>query len=180
MIGRIHRRAHGLLPYNRLVVSRSALLLLCIACGRRTYEGPSPLALPRPTPAVVTSVRDDSIGVVALEQRVETAAARRDAAFLDSVWAPTFRFTHAGGTVQSRAELLSELRKSRPVNGARTLEREVDSLSVEMHQNTAVTSGIIHVRQCTRAIYHGYTVRFIRVYERRVAIARNRRKAYAV
>jgi len=150
-----------------LHVARSALLLLCFACGRRTHEGPSPLALPRPTPAVVTAVRDDSIGVAALEQRVETAAARRDAVFLDSVWAPTFRFTHAGGTVQSRAELLSAFRQSRPVNGPRTLAREVDSQSVEMHQNIAVTSGIIHVRRCTGAIYHGYTVRFIRVYKRR-------------
>lgn len=109
---------------------------------------------------------DDSVSVAALEQRVETAVTRRDAAFLDSVWAPTFRFTHAGGTVQTRAKLLSEFRQPLRSDDTRTLAREVDSLSVEMHQNSAVTSGIIRVRQCTGATYRGYMVRFIRVYRR--------------
>lgn len=150
----------------QLYAVRCIPLVLCIGCAIGARQVQLPEELPGTAPSPAASMRDDSISVAALEQRVETAAARRDAAFLNSVWAPTFRFTHAGGTVQTRQELLSQFRQPLRSNGTRTLAREVDSLSVEMHHNSAVTSGIIHVRQCTGATYRGYMVRFIRVYRR--------------
>lgn len=147
-------------------VVRLLPLVLCLGCGIGPRGVHSPSGPPRAAPASAASVRNDSLSVAALEQQVETAAATPNAAFLDSVWAPTFRFTHAGGTVQLREELLRRFRQPRQSDAARTLARQVDSLSVEMHQNTAVTTGIIHVRQCAGAIYRGYAVRFIRVYRR--------------
>lgn len=139
---------------------------MCLGCGARTYQVSPPTPLPGDAAPAVTSVRDDSITVALLEQRMETAASRRDAAFLDSIWAPTFRFTHSSGSVQTRDELLKAFSAQLPTNGARTLGRDVDSLSVEMHRNTAVTSGLIRVRRCTGATYRAYTVRFVRVYGR--------------
>lgn len=161
----------GLVSYRgmmrQLYVVSSIPLLLCVGCGLRTQAGSQPAGRPRAEAPAVTSVREESISVAALEQKVETAAALRDASFLDSVWAPTFRFTHADGRAETRAELLSDFRKQRSANDTRALERRVDSLSVELHQHTAVTSGLIHVRRCRGATYREYTVRFIRVYGRR-------------
>lgn len=149
-----------------LYALRLIALMLCLGCGVRTPGIQSSSGGARAGTASPATVRDDSITVAAMEQRVETAAVRRDVGFLDSVLAPTFRFTHAGGTVQTRAALLGQFGQAPSTTGTRTIARDVDSLSVEMHHNTALTSGIIHVSQCMGTLYRGYTVRFIRVYRR--------------
>ncbi len=146
--------------------AKSFLLVLCLGCGVGSRAVHSSSGPSRPAPSSAASIRDDSASVAALEQQIETAAVNRDAVFLDSVLASTMRFTHAGGTVQLRDELLREFRQPRRSDDARTLARDVDSLSVEMHQNTAVTTGIIHVGQCAGATYRGYAVRYVRVYRR--------------
>ncbi len=147
-------------------VLRCMPLVLCAGCAVGARSEQPALGRPSGVPGSVMAMRDDSVRVAALEHRVQTAVVRHDAAFLDSILAPTYQFTHAEETIQTRAELLSEMRQPRRSVGNRTIARIVDSLSVEVHPNVAITSGIIHVRQCLGVTYRGYVVRFARVYQR--------------
>lgn len=70
---------------RELYVVRSMSLLLCVGCGMARQAVPSRSGLPRAPAPAVTSVREDSISVAVLEQRVETAAARRNSATLPTV-----------------------------------------------------------------------------------------------
>jgi imidazolonepropionase-like amidohydrolase len=103
-----------------------------------------------------------------LEQRIETAMVHRDAAYLDSVYAPTFRFKHATGDIETRAQRLASLRAPKaPDAPGRTLSREVDSLDVEVHGNVALTTGRIHVvRNGGDPHLQNYTIRYARIYAR--------------
>ena len=88
---------------------------------------------------------------------------RGDVAFLDSVYAPSFRFKHSTGALEERAPRLAALR-------ARTTQvyaRDLDSLDVEVHGDVALTTGRIHVRQeSTDPQWREYTIRYARVYVR--------------
>ncbi len=108
-------------------------------------------------------VLDDSAAVAALEQRVEEATMRRNVAFLDSVYAPTFRFKHSTGQLEERAPRLAALRSGTAI----VFARDLDSLEVEIHGDVALTTGRIHVRQeSTDPKWREYTVRYVRVYIR--------------
>jgi ketosteroid isomerase-like protein len=110
----------------------------------------------------------DSATIAALEKRVETAVAKRDAAFLDSVYAPSFRFKHSTGTIESRAGRLTAMRRPLAANApGRTLSRTVDSIDVEVHGNLALVTGRIHVvRDGGDPRWQNYTIRYARVYAR--------------
>ena len=116
----------------------------------------------------------DSAAIALLEQRVETATAQRDAAFLDSVYAPSFRFKHSTGTVETRARRMESLRREVPPGApGRTIARVLDSVEVEVHGGVALTSGRIHVRRDGGdPRWQNYTIRYVRVYARDGAAGR--------
>jgi ketosteroid isomerase-like protein len=135
------------------------------------------LLAPLPALAQTASSRD-SAAVAALEVRVEDAVLRGDAAFLDRVYAPTFRFKHATGMLEDRAARMTALartaRQSREPakpTESRTVARDVDSLEVEVHGDVALTTGRIHVRRTPSPTLdparQNYTIRYARVYVRR-------------
>jgi hypothetical protein len=102
--------------------------------------------------------------LAALEHRVEDATRRGDVVFLDSIYAPSFRFTHSTGELEERAQRLDGLRRGT----ARVFARDLDSLDVEVHDDVALTTGRIHVRQESESPeWREYTVRYARVYVRR-------------
>ncbi|HEV2125127.1 MAG TPA: nuclear transport factor 2 family protein [Chloroflexota bacterium] len=108
-----------------------------------------------------TSDRDS---IAALEHRVEEATRLGDVAFLDSIYAPTFRFKHGTGELEERAQRLAALRQST----TEVLARDLDSLDVEVHDDVALTTGRIHVRQQDEdPQWREYTVRYARIYVRR-------------
>ncbi|MFL5579576.1 MAG: nuclear transport factor 2 family protein [Gemmatimonadaceae bacterium] len=113
----------------------------------------------------------DSAAIAALEQRVEDAVARRDAAFLEGVYAPTFRFRHSTGMLEDRAARMRSLRETPAPDAPRVISRTVDSLEVEPHGDVALTTGRIFVRRddprAEGPARLGYTVRYARVYVRR-------------
>ena len=106
----------------------------------------------------------DSAVVATLEGRIEKATMRGDVAFLDSVYAPSFRFKHSTGDLEGRAARLAAIRaRTRPV-----FARDLDSLDVEVHGEIALTTGRIHVRQDSPdPRWREYTIRYARVYVRR-------------
>jgi ketosteroid isomerase-like protein len=105
----------------------------------------------------------DSATIVALEHQVEEATVRADVAFLDSIYAPGFRFTHSTGDLEARGPRLDALRHRTTAVFARTL----DSLEVEVHGDVALTTGRIHVRQeSTDLRWREYTIRYVRGYVR--------------
>ena len=104
----------------------------------------------------------DSAALVALEHRVEQATLRGDVPFLDSVYAPSFRFKHSTGNLEERAARLAGLaaRKS-PM-----FARDLDSLDVDVYGDVALTTGRVHVRQeNSDPKWREYTIRYARVYE---------------
>lgn len=114
--------------------------------------------------AQATRPRSDSAEIAALEHRVEEATMRGDVAFLDSVYAPSFRFKHSTGNLEQRADRLAALRASR----TKVFARDLDSLDVEVHDDIALSTGRIHVRQDSRdPKWREYTIRYARVYVRR-------------
>jgi ketosteroid isomerase-like protein len=110
----------------------------------------------------------DSAAIALLERRVEDAVVRGDAAFLDSVYAPSFRFKHSTGDLETRAQRMESLRRAVP-RGApgRTIARTIDSVDVEVHGEVALSTGRIHVRRDGGdPRWQDYTVRYVRVYVR--------------
>lgn len=116
----------------------------------------------------------DSATIAALERQVEDAVVRRDGAFLDSIYAPTFRFKHATGTLESRAQRIANLRRPVPADAPeRTISRAVDSTDVEVHGDVALSTGRIHViRNGGNPRWQNYTVRYARVWRRDVGSGR--------
>ena len=116
-----------------------------------------------------TTLRDSAAAgdIRQLELRVEAATARAtaaDSAFLDSVYAPDFRFKHGTGLLQDRTQQLAQVRRTR------FAARELDSLDVEVHGDVALSTGRIHVRRrpgVPSTAPAGYTIRYARVYLRR-------------
>lgn len=96
-----------------------------------------------------------------LEQRVEDATVKRHLEFLDSVYADDFRFTHADGTVRSKAESLKSL------TNTRFISREISSLEVEIHGNVAVAAGRLDIARHAENGERKYSLRYVRVYQRR-------------
>lgn len=111
-----------------------------------------------------SAASSDSAVIAALERRIEQATMRGDVAYLDSVYAPSFRFKHSTGTLEERAPRLAALRE-RP---STVFARDLDSLDVEVHGDIALTTGRIHVRQeSSDPRWREYTIRYARVYVRR-------------
>lgn len=110
----------------------------------------------------------DSAAIAALEQRIEDALVSRNAALLDSVYAPTFQFKHSTGDLETRASRMAALRRPMaPDAPGRMLARTVDSLEVEVHGNIALTTGRIHIRRAGGdPRWLDYTIRYVRVYAR--------------
>jgi len=104
--------------------------------------------------------------IALLEQRIEDALVSRDAAFLDSVYAASFRFKHSTGTVETREQRLSNVRRPMPANApGRFIARIVDSVEVEVHRDVALSTGRIHVRRDGGdPRWQNYTIRYVRIY----------------
>ena len=125
----------------------------------------SPLAL---AAQGANAMRDSAAAseIAQLEHRVEAATARgsaADSAFLDSVYARDFRFKHATGQLQDRAQVLAVVRRGRYAT------RDLDSLDVEVHGDIALSTGRIHVLRSPGApagLPPRYTIRYARVYVR--------------
>ena len=121
------------------------------------------LGLPANGVAQSSATATDSATVAALEQRVELATARGDVAYLDSVYATSFRFKHSTGDLEERGPRLATLRGRK----AAVFARDLDSLDVEVHGDIALTTGRIHVRQeSPDPKWREYTIRYARVYSR--------------
>lgn len=120
------------------------------------------LAPPHPPPAPAGILqRGDSAELVRLEHQVEDAVLRRDMAFLERAYAPSFRFKHSEGLLQSRAVWLTAVR------AGRFQTRRVDSLDVDVHGDVALVTGRLYVLpQSNDPGFRGVTVRYVRLYQR--------------
>lgn len=119
-------------------------------------------------PAAAPSTSADSATVAQLEQQVEDALVRREAGFLDSVYAPSFRFKHSTGALETRDQRMASLRRPmRPDAPGRMIARLVDSLEVEVHGDIALSTGRIHIlRDGGEPRWQNYTIRYVRLWAR--------------
>jgi S-formylglutathione hydrolase len=100
-----------------------------------------PPGVPAPSAADRTVIAD----VLALEKAMEAAVVRQDTAFLDRVLAPTFIFTHGDGWTNGGKPLKVDTKatwiewvKRQP---APYWYRDLDSVTVELHGDVALTIG---------------------------------------
>jgi ketosteroid isomerase-like protein len=109
----------------------------------------------------------DSARIASLEYRIEKAVLTRDAVFLDSVYAPGFRFKHATGQLETREDRMRSVRTQPRAGAQQVIARNLDSLEVEVHGDVALTTGRIHVRRDgPPAPKRDYTIRYARIYVR--------------
>ncbi|MCX6135869.1 MAG: nuclear transport factor 2 family protein [Ignavibacteriales bacterium] len=96
--------------------------------------------------------------LLALESEIESAVVRGDVAFLDTVYATDFRFTHGTGLVQNKAEWLTNVQR------ISYIERHLDSLEIEQHGDVALVTGRLHVRSHKGIGESRYGISYVRVY----------------
>jgi ketosteroid isomerase-like protein len=114
-----------------------------------------------------TSPSADSAAIAALEVRIERAVVEYDAKFLETVYAPTFRFKHSTGNVETREQRMKSMSSPPAAGATRVTARDVDSLEVEVHGDVALTTGRIHVRRNgPPSPNRDYTIRYARIYVR--------------
>ena len=92
-----------------------------------------------------------------LEQQIEDAISRRDAAFLDRVTAPTFTRTDQQGRVENRPTVMARVRQPPPTSDI--IRRTIDPAKqqVQLHEDVAVTRGELEVRGPRRAFRTTYS-----------------------
>lgn len=106
-----------------------------------TPASPVPPGIPAPGAADAAAITD----VLALEKAMEAAVVRQDVVFLDRVLAPTFIFTHGDGWTNGGQPLKVDTKttwiewvKRQP---APYWYRDLDSVTVELHGDVALTIG---------------------------------------
>ena len=119
-------------------------------------------ALPQPEP-------DAAADVLELERQIEAAVLAADVAFLDTVCADDFTYTHGDGWttggeilgVDRRDEWLASL-------DGRYSMREVDSQQIEIHGDVAITMGRVRARTGgAPEAQRGFSFWYVRVYAQR-------------
>lgn len=135
------------------MVKRVSLIVACLLIGGcaladsvQRAGGPGPTA---------TAGRDEALRD--LEQQIEDAISRRDAAFLDRVTAPTFTRTDQEGKVEDRATVMALIRQPPPTSDIirRTIDRAKQQ--VQLHGDIGVTRGELEVRGPRRAFRTTYS-----------------------
>ncbi len=106
----------------------------------------------------------DRAELVEIEKAIAEAVVNLDFETMDRTYADDFVFYHSTGVVEGKDDWLRKLRNGEAVYTARI----VDSLEVDFHGDTAITSGRIHLK--TRSPdpqRQEFTVWYYRIYEKR-------------
>ena len=106
--------------------------------------------------------------VLKVEQALDDALLRADMDALDTLLTPEATRTAPSGTMATRAEWLEEIKGAVRTTGRRYLSIEREGQRVRLYGETAVVSGIVHIRG-SGATSTGQlnTNRYLRVYVRR-------------
>ena len=107
---------------------------------------------------------DAKSALIAIEKAVAEAVVNLDFETMDQTYADDFVFYHSTGVIEGKDDWLRKLRNGEAVYTARI----VDSLEVDFHGDTAITSGRIHLK--TRSAdpqRREFTVWYYRIYEKR-------------
>ena len=102
--------------------------------------------------------------LIAIEKAVAEAVVNLDFDTMDRTYADEFVFYHSTGVIEGKDDWLRKLRNGEAVYTARI----VDSLEVDFHGDTAITSGRIHLKtKAANPDRREFTVWYYRIYEKR-------------
>jgi hypothetical protein len=95
------------------------------------------------SPMAMGDTSPEAQEVMKFERDMEAATVRGDVAYVDSITAPDFSFTHGSGWVNGGKSLSVDDKAGylKRVENKVYLVREPDSVKVEMHGDTAITYG---------------------------------------
>ena len=106
----------------------------------------------------------DQAELIEIEKAIAAAVVNLDFETMDRTYADEFVFFHSTGVIEGKDDWLTKLRNGEAVYTARI----VDSLEVDFHGGTAITSGRIHLK--TKSVdpqRREFTVWYYRIYEKR-------------
>lgn len=107
---------------------------------------------------------EDREELIAIEKTIADAVVDLDFETMDRTYADEFVFYHSTGVVEGKDDWLRKLRNGEAVYIARI----VDSLAVDFHGDTAITSGRIHLKtRSENPDRRDFTVWYYRIYEKR-------------
>jgi len=102
--------------------------------------------------------------LIAVEKAIAAAVVNLDFESMDWIYADEFVFYHSTGVVEGKDDWIRKLRNGDAVYTARI----VDSLEVDFHGDTAITSGRIHLKtKSADPQRREFTVWYYRIYEKR-------------
>ena len=104
--------------------------------------------------------------IEAVNKRIEDAVVAKDFASLDALYADDFVFTHGTGLVQTKCQWLDSLRN----NETRFLSRQLDSTSIELHEETAIVTGRLLACRQSEAGEVRYGLQYVRVYSMKTGL----------
>lgn len=102
--------------------------------------------------------------LIEIEKTIAAAVVNLNFETMDRTYADEFVFYHSTGVIEGKDDWLRKLRNGEAVYTARI----VDSLAVDFHGDTAITSGRIHLKtKSANPKRREFTVWYYRIYENR-------------
>lgn len=113
---------------------------------------------PAPVLWAQTTVLEDSSNILSLNQQIDNHVIQRKVTSLDSLYTADFVMTHGDGRVDKKESWLKAVAKSKYI------QRQHDSVVVEMHPAVAIVRGKMVVRKAGDENATGSSRKYIRVY----------------
>lgn len=122
------------------------------------------IALVTLIPGHILGSEADRTELVETEKVIAEAVVNLDFETMDRTYADEFVFYHSTGVIEGKDDWFRKLRIGEAVYTA----RNVDSLEVDFHGDTAITSGRIHLKtKSANPDRREFTVWYYRIYEKR-------------
>lgn len=98
--------------------------------------------------------------IVAINAGLDNAVTNKQADYLQKHFAPDFYFLHSTGQVDSKKSWMQYVLDT----ATRYRSRTHDSVTVELHGDVAILTGILTVTRTAQTKITGYVLRYIRLY----------------
>jgi len=100
----------------------------------------------------------DSSLLISLNQQIDDKVVKQDTVALEKIYAEDFAFSHGSGRIDNRSSWLRSVAKGG------FLQRQHDSVTVELHPALAILRGQLNVQKKNKDKTDRYHLKYVRVY----------------
>ena len=152
------------IPWFRIAAESAAVVVGTLMIEVKNFSVSLLLALLLLGPGQAFGSDDDRTQLIAIEMAISAAVVNLDFDTMDRTYAEDFVFYHSTGVIEGKDEWIRKLRNGEAVYTARI----IDSIEVDFHGDTAITSGRIHLKTKSEdPKRQEFTVWYYRIYEKR-------------